>query len=192
MACVSGAAITTTAAMTAPANMPSLSLIRLPCLGSMTAAGGRNGISMLDSSPTSPAQELGGWTLDVEADVQDVAVLDHVGLAFEPLRAAPRRLGVRAGVEQVAPRDRLGADEAARDVGVDRRGGVERRLAAPQRPGPRLLLARGEERDQVERVARAAARSRRAPTAPPGRRRPPPRAAPRARPRAGGRFRPAR
>ena len=41
-------------------------------------------------------------TLDVEADVQDVAVLDLVGLPLEPLRAALRRLGVRAGVEQIA------------------------------------------------------------------------------------------
>ena len=41
--------------------------------------------------------------LDVEADVQDVAVLDDVGLPLEPLRPAPRRLGVRAGVEEVAP-----------------------------------------------------------------------------------------
>ena len=58
---------------------------------------------------------------DVEADVQDVAVLHLVGLPLEPLRPALRRLGVRAGVEQVAPGDRLAADEAARDVRVDRR-----------------------------------------------------------------------
>ena len=48
-------------------------------------------------------------------------------------------------------------------------GRVERRLAPPERPGARLLLAGGEERDQVERVARAAARPRRAPTRPPSR-----------------------
>ena len=32
--------------------------------------------------------------LDVEADGEHVAVLLLVGLAFEPLQAAPRRLGV--------------------------------------------------------------------------------------------------
>ena len=59
-----------------------------------------------------------------------------------------------------------------------------------QRPGARLLLARGEERDQVERRPRAGARPRRARTrrrrgTPP----PPRRAARRARPRASGRSR---
>src|SRR5262245_35250503 len=76
---------------------------------------------------------------DVEADVQDVAVLDHVGLPLEALLPAPRRLGVRAGVEQVVPAHDLAADESARDVRVDRLGGLERRLPATQRPGARLL-----------------------------------------------------
>ena len=49
----------------------------------------------------------------------------------------------------------LAADEPARDVGVDRLGRIERRLAVAQRPGARLLLAGREERDQVERVAQA-------------------------------------
>ena len=90
--------------------------------------------------------------LDVEADVQHVAVGDDVGLALEPLCAAPRSLGVRAGIEQVLRRDHLAADEAARDVGVDRRRRLERGLAPPERPRARLLLARGEERDQPERL----------------------------------------
>ena len=77
---------------------------------------------------------------------------DDVGLALEPLGAALRRLRVRAGVEQVVPADHLAADEAARDVGVDRAARLERGLAVAQRPGARLLLAGGEERDQPERV----------------------------------------
>ena len=52
--------------------------------------------------PDRPPLPRGPAPLDVEADVQDVAVLDRVGLALEPLRAALRRLGVRAGREQVA------------------------------------------------------------------------------------------
>ena len=39
--------------------------------------------------------------LDVEADVQDVAVLDLVGLALEPLRAALRGLGMGACFQQI-------------------------------------------------------------------------------------------
>src|SRR5436190_2934356 len=39
---------------------------------------------------------------------------------------------------------------------MDRLGRVEGRLALAERPGTRLLLARGEERDQVERVAEPA------------------------------------
>ena len=46
--------------------------------------------------------------LDVEADVQDVAVLDDVRLALEPLQALARRLRVRAGADEVVRVDHLG------------------------------------------------------------------------------------
>src|SRR5579872_233056 len=72
--------------------------------------------------------------LDVEADVQHVAVLDDVGLPLEPLPARTCGLGVAAGGHEVVPADHLAADEPARDVGVDRRGRVERGAAAAQRP----------------------------------------------------------
>ena len=52
-----------------------------------------------------------------------------VGLALEPLEAAAGDLGVRARLDELLPVDHLAADEAARDVGVDRRGRVERGLA---------------------------------------------------------------
>ena len=61
-----------------------------------------------------------------------------------------------AELDEVVPVDHLAADEAARDVGVDRARGVERGLAVAQRPRPRVLLAGGEERDQVERLREAA------------------------------------
>ena len=69
-------------------------------------------------------------------------------------RCCPRRAAsaCEPAVEQLVPADHLATDEASRDVGVDRPGRVERRLPAAQRPGPRLLLAGREERDQVERV----------------------------------------
>ena len=66
---------------------------------------------------------------DVEADVQDVAVLDDVRLALEPLRAAPGSLGVGSGSDEVVGGDHLAADEPARDVRVDRSRRLERRLA---------------------------------------------------------------
>src|SRR5215475_500898 len=68
--------------------------------------------------------------LDVEADVQNVTVLNLVGLALEALEAGPGGLRVRAGLDEVVPADHLSADEAARDVGVNRRRGIERSLAA--------------------------------------------------------------
>src|SRR5207253_3942009 len=94
--------------------------------------------------------------LDVEADVEDVAVLDDVRLPLEPLLALPRGLGMRARRDEIVPPQHLDADEAARDVGVDRGRRVERRLAAAKRPGPGLLLAGREERDQVERLGEPA------------------------------------
>src|ERR1051325_1661632 len=92
---------------------------------------------------------------DVEADVQDIAVLDDVGLPLEALQAATGRLAVRPGRGEVVPADHLAADEAPREVRVDRPCRVERGLAAPQRPGPRLLIAGGEEGDQVELLLEA-------------------------------------
>src|SRR6185312_17362797 len=71
--------------------------------------------------------------LDVEANVQDVAVLDDVRLAFEPLEAASRGLRVRAGLDEVYPADHLGADEATGDVRVDRLRRLEGRPSALQR-----------------------------------------------------------
>ena len=89
--------------------------------------------------------------------------------------------------------DDLAADEPTGDVGMDRPGRVERGLTAAERPRARLLLARGEERDQVERGREPSPRH---PPAPTRRRRgtpPPPHpVAPRAPPRAAGRCRPGR
>src|SRR5947209_8557398 len=93
--------------------------------------------------------------LDVEADVQDVAVLDGVGLPLQALEAATGRLCPRAAIDQVAPADHLAADEPARDVRVNPGRRLERRLATAQRPGPRLGVAGREEDDQVERLEEA-------------------------------------
>src|SRR3954464_7514467 len=86
-----------------------------------------------------------GWGLEVEADGEHVAVLHLVGLSFEPLQAAACHLRIAAELDQVVPPHHLAADEASRDVRVDRRGGLQRGLTAAQRPAPRLRLAGREE-----------------------------------------------
>src|SRR4029079_15035226 len=81
-----------------------------------------------------------------------VAALDLVRLPLQSLLALTGRLRVRAGGDEIVPTDHLAADEPARNVGVDRRGGVEGPAPAAATPRARLLLARREERDEVELV----------------------------------------
>src|SRR5262249_7234978 len=91
-----------------------------------------------------------------EPEVHHVAVGHHVVLALEPQfsRIARARLAAERGILVVA--DRLGANEAALEIGGDDAGGLRRARAARHRPGARLLGAGGEERDEVEqRVAGA-------------------------------------
>src|SRR5947207_9658353 len=90
--------------------------------------------------------------LDVEADVEDVSVGDDVVLPLQPLLAAAGGLGATPRLDEVAPADHLAADEPARDVGVDRRRRIERGPALRERPGPSLLLAAREEREQAGRL----------------------------------------
>src|SRR5215216_6132483 len=56
---------------------------------------------------------------DVEAEVDDVALLHDVVFAFEAEEALLAGGGVGAGAGEVVVGDNLGADEAALDVGVD-------------------------------------------------------------------------
>ena len=88
--------------------------------------------------------------LDVETDVDDVAVLHDVIAAFQTQGAAFTGFGPGAGGEEVVEGDDLGTDEAAGDVGVNRAGGVEGRTACAQGPGARLLFVAGEEGDEAE------------------------------------------
>ena len=94
--------------------------------------------------------------LDVEAELDDVAVVDDVVLALEADLAELLGLRPAADVEQLVPADHLGADEAALEVGVDAPGALRRRRAVAERPRPRLLVAGREERAQAEQVVGAA------------------------------------
>ena len=88
--------------------------------------------------------------------MDDVAVAHHIVAALEPLFAALAQHRVRPRVEQLLGSGHLGADETARDVGVDARRGVERGLALAKIPRAHLGIARGEERDQPEQSIGAA------------------------------------
>ena len=72
-----------------------------------------------------PSARAGGS--DVEADLDDVAVLHLVVLALGAQLGHLARLGERAELDQVVVVDYLGANEAAREVGVDGGRGVDGR-----------------------------------------------------------------
>ena len=76
--------------------------------------------------------------------------LDRVRLALGAQLAVLARLGHRLQRQQVLVGHDLGADEAVRQVRVDRAGGVDRVRAVGDRPGPDLVGPRGQERDQAE------------------------------------------
>lgn len=63
--------------------------------------------------------------LDVEPDVDDVAVADFVSLAVETVKVGAARGFFGSGANEIVIGDRLRADEPAREVGVNPAGGVE-------------------------------------------------------------------
>src|SRR6266545_5417555 len=91
-----------------------------------------------------------GQSSHVEADVEDVALADDVGAAFGAEEALGAGGVPAAGGDHVVVGDHLGADEAAFEVGVDAAGGFGGGGAAVDLPRPGLVLAGGEEGEQVE------------------------------------------
>ena len=86
------------------------------------------------------------------AEIDDVAVLDDVFLAFEPLQVLGLGLLDRAGLLEVVERGDLGADEALGQVGVDLAGGLDGGGPALEVPAADLGLAGREEGDDADRV----------------------------------------
>ena len=75
------------------------------------------------------ANSVSELRLDVEAEQHHVAVLDDIVLALGAELAGVARAGFAAAADVIVVGDRLGADEAALEVGVD----FARGLAAPWR-----------------------------------------------------------
>src|SRR5258706_4478807 len=82
---------------------------------------------------------------DVEAEMDDVAVLHGIVLAFEAELARLAAFGVAAVADEVVVGHNFGADEAALDVAVDLSGGLARRRPLPDRPRLDLVFPGGEE-----------------------------------------------
>ena len=88
------------------------------------------------------------------AEVDDVAVLDDVFLAFEPLEVPGLGFLEGAGGGHVVVGGDLGADEALGQVGVDLAGGLDGAGAPLEVPAADLGLAGGEEGDDADGVVR--------------------------------------
>src|SRR3954452_8832433 len=102
--------------------------------------------------PESP--QIAKALLDVEADLEHVAVEHLVVLALDAQLAFGLRLGPAADGQQLVPADDLGADEPALQVGMDDPGALGCLRAGSERPGPALLVAGREERPPPEQVVR--------------------------------------
>ena len=82
--------------------------------------------------------------LDVELEVQHVAVLDDVVLAFLAQLARFTRAGFAVVGDIVLVRDGFGLDEALLEITMDHTGAARCRPAMLERPGARLFRANGE------------------------------------------------
>src|SRR5882672_3074058 len=95
-------------------------------------------------------------SLDVEAEMDHVAVAHHVVLALEA--QLPRLPGalLAAVRDEIIVRRHLGANETALEIGVDHAGRLRRRCAGRDGPGADLFRPRGEVGLQSEHAVRRA------------------------------------
>src|SRR6185312_8736266 len=112
------------------------------CTGTTTAV----------ASPDKHGPADGKERLHVEEDVDDVAVLDDVLLAFGAEEAALLGFGFAACSHKVVEADDFGADEATAQVAVDFAGGFGRGRAGRDGPGAAFIGAGGEEADEAEEL----------------------------------------
>ncbi len=110
-------------------------------------------------SPAFAGDDSGGRcdrALSRKPEMHHVAVGDDVFLAFQPQLAGIARTGFAGILHVVVVGDRLGADEAALEVGVDHARGLRRLGAFRDRPGTRLLRPHREIRHEVQEVVAGA------------------------------------
>src|SRR5690606_36412460 len=93
---------------------------------------------------------------DVEPEVNHVALLDDVRLAFEPELAGFPRALLAAALDVALVRNDLGANEAPLEVRMDRARRVVCRRVPADRPGPHFLRPGGIKRFQPEQTVRRA------------------------------------
>src|ERR1039458_5929961 len=98
--------------------------------------------------PIKPTPTMPRVRLDIESEVDDVAVADDVVPPLQPLASLLADGEVRPALDQLLGPDHLGTDEAAGEVGVDDAGGLHGGAATLQRPGAHLLLPGCEEGDR--------------------------------------------
>src|SRR5687768_18409149 len=89
---------------------------------------------------------------DVELEQHDVAVLHDVVLALVARLARLLGAGLAGERHEIVEADRLGADEAALEIGVDRARRLGSLGAVRYGPGARLLRADGEGGDQADEL----------------------------------------
>ena len=95
-------------------------------------------------------------SLDGATEVDDVAVLDDVFLAFQTLQMPGLGFLDRSGLEKVVVGGNFGADEALGEIGVDLAGGGNGCGAALQVPATHFRLSGREEGDDPDGVVGAA------------------------------------
>ena len=92
----------------------------------------------------------------IEPEMDDVAVLDDVFLAFVASLAGLLRAVFAAIGDIVVIGDRVGADEAALEIRMDDAGGLRGLGAARDRPGAGLLRSNREIGDEIEELVAGA------------------------------------
>lgn len=89
---------------------------------------------------------------DVESELEDVAVVNDVGFAFEAESSGVFGALKAAGGCEVVVGGGFCADEAAGDVGMDFFGGGDGVVAAAYGPSAAFVVADGEKDDEAEAV----------------------------------------
>jgi excinuclease ABC subunit C len=105
-------------------------------------------LSEMDAVSNAIDRETKPVGLDVEQEVGNIAVLDDVGLPFEPQLARLAGLRQATGFDQIVIAHDFGSNEATLDVRVDHPGRLHGGRTGSDRPGTAFVRSDGEERDQ--------------------------------------------